>query len=482
VGSPAEIMKLGEAFSVSVEDSSDPSGDASSDKGGDPWFYLVDLSVKTALYHYIRWHSSVYTLMDIRYVGDDFDIQFFDADRTSLYDAVNSLLKSAVHGAAVCDRQGALYFEIDAGAINNAASTLNKTMFVDNMDWMGTPSITEQYTAETSYLEMGGVAYTNRDNGGSGTFTALLGSAPGTTPAYRGKNLKTSGLALSSQGQLNTLVGNVWENMNADFPEVSLELVGNFRNIDIAPQEVVTMTLQVGDTFRGLNWEQKAFTPRSMVWRYNSEESTFLPQVSMKEITQGNAGQTIAIPVVPPDGGYEEPPPIVPPIIPPLPVPIPTASAPFIPVFHGEDQDTNTPIFIGDNAYLIGGFDHYDAANTASRGIAVMNSPATITVIPLVILKTGVAGNDVRLQAFVDIYKPSSGNPFERDSTASVGYIDITVPAYTVGSNNFWLLADLSISVSVDAGDVVLTTVRRGGSVGSDTFVGSIYLQGWNVY
>jgi hypothetical protein len=320
LGSPSEIMKICEAFSVSVEDSSDPTADATN-KGGDPWFYFDGLTTKSALWHYYAFHSTVHTLMDVRYVGSEFDIQFFDVDRTSLYDAAQSFLKSTVFGEAVCDRQGALYFEVGAEATNNAASSLNQSMFIDNHDWMGTPSIVEQYTEETSYLESGGVAYTSYRNGGDGSFAAMMGSAPGVTPAYRGKNLKVSGLALSTQNQLNTLVGNVWESQNADFPEVNLDLVGNFRNLDIAPQEIVTLTVQEDDTFRGISWEQKAFTPRMMSWNYDAKKSLFLPSIALREVTQGNAGQTIVIPPAPPDGGYGQPPIPLPPPVPPIPVP-----------------------------------------------------------------------------------------------------------------------------------------------------------------
>jgi len=318
VGSPTEIMKLCEAFSVSVEDSNDPTGDATA-KGGDPWFYFVGLSSKTALWHYYKYHTSVLGQMDVRYVGDEFDIQFFDADRSSAYDAGNTFLKSTIYGAVVSDRQGNLYFEIDAGAIDSASSSLNQSMFIDNHDWMGMPAITEQQVYETSYIEIGGVSYTNYNNGGDGSFSALLSGAPGETPAYRGRNIKLSGMALSSQNQLNTLAGNIWENMNAKYPSVELDLVGNYRNLDIAPQEVVTMTLQEDDTFRGITWEQKAFTIRSISWTYDAEKSTLLPRVSLKEVTQGNAAETISIPVAPPSGGYEQPPIPLPPPIPPIP-------------------------------------------------------------------------------------------------------------------------------------------------------------------
>jgi hypothetical protein len=320
VGSPSEIMKAGEAFSVSVEDSGDPSGDATT-KGGSPWFYLEGLSVKTALYHYYRWHSSVYTLMDIRYVGTDWDIQYFDANRTSLYDASDTFLRTTIYGKTVCDRQGALYFEREAGAIDDAANNLDETWDLLKRDWIGNPAITERFVEEVAYLEMGGVAYYGISSG-SGTYSALLAAGPGLVPAYRGTNQKMSGVALTDQTQLNTLVGNIWENMNANYPDVSFDLAGNFRNIDIAPQEIVKVTLATEDTFRGISWAQKEFTPRSISWRYDAENGLLLPSVTLKEITKGNAGQRIAIPVAPPDDtGFEQPPIQVPPIIPPFPIP-----------------------------------------------------------------------------------------------------------------------------------------------------------------
>jgi len=441
VGSPAEIMKLGEAFSVSVEDSTNPTSDASS-KGGDPWFYLVGLSIKTGLYHYLRWHSSVYTLMDIRYVGTDWAIQYFDADRTSLYDAVNSLLKTSVHGAAVCDRQGALYFEIDAGAINNAESSLNSNMFIDNHDWMGTPSLNEKYADEVSYLEMGGVAYT----AGSG-YTPYLAAAPGETPAYRGKNIKMSGLALTDQSQLNTLVGNIWENMNADFPELSLNLAGNYRNIDIAPQEVLKVTLQPDDTFRGLSWVQKAFTPRSVGWTYNPKESTFLPQIELKEITQGDAGQSIVIPVEPPDEGFDQPPPPLPPPFPPLPPLLPGGIGTywFVPCIGGNDAAANPRTWMdGTIATTIAG------VNVETLGVAggvwgVPDGYSSITAVPV------IANNDpqqtIEMQFEMKTYQYDQGGVIEYE-TVTASHV------YTANELNW--VDELELTIAVVSGDVLI--------------------------
>ncbi len=476
VGSPTEIMKLGEAFSVSVEDSNDPTADANN-KGGDPWFYLVGLTVKTALYHYYRWHSSVYTLMDIRYIGDDFSIQFFDADRTSLYDAGNTLLKSVVFGASVSDRQGALYFEIDASAIDDAENNLNASMFVDSNDWMGSPSIVEQYTEEVSYLEAGGVI----NFPGSGTFAAVLAAAPGETPAYRGKNMKLSGFALSSQAQLNTLVGNIWENMNADFPEVSLDLVGNYRNLDIAPQEIVTLTLKSEDTFRGLEWEQKAFTPRAMSWTYDSLKGLFLPTINLNEITQGNAGESIVIPVAPPDGGFEQPPIQLPPPVPPIPIPIPSfggAVTFFAPALMGRKSSLallnfgsawNSPSTDGE---LGVGIQLDRDTTTIAEGWFAMPFGATSAIIYGVFQPRGDSGNLVFENeaeygpcgvAHGDLVNTTSGD---------VIYTPDTSAAH---------VCEIPITISANEGDIVQMLFSRKGGNGSDTNSLRTFFYGWLV-
>jgi hypothetical protein len=470
VGSPTEIMKIGEAFSVSIQDSSDPVADAGI-KGGDPWFYLVNLSIKTALYHYYALHSTAIHLMDVRFVGDDFDLQFFDSDRTSLFDAGNTLLKSSKYGEMVCDRQGNLYFETNVAAINNAESVLTQNMFIDNHDWMDISSITERYTGEVSYLEAGGVAYTNYDGGGTGTFSAILSAAPGETPSYRGKNIKMSGLALTNQGITNTLVGNIWESMNAQYPEVSLDMVGNYRNLDIAPQEKVTVTLRAEDTFRGLSWVQKAFTPTAMSWNYDPEKGTFLPSLTLKEITQGNAGETIAIPVEPPEDGFEQPPSTVPPPIPPIGIPpldwTLTPTELFVPAIGGDNPNVDV--------YYPGlGVQLEDAVTQNAGGIFKLPDgwDGSSLYIRAIGEATGASGN-----VFTQLWLTFGGigTAYFGDNTTSA--------AFSVGAvTGFELLCDGTFSsANLAAGQIIDVYMTRYGGHGSDTYSGEAFLVGFIV-
>ena len=63
-------------------------------------------------------------------------------------------MRTTVYGKTVCDRQGALYFEREAGAIDNAAANLDETWDLFKPDWIGNPAITEQFVEQVSYLDM----------------------------------------------------------------------------------------------------------------------------------------------------------------------------------------------------------------------------------------------------------------------------------------------------------------------------------------
>src|SRR3990167_9627891 len=78
-GSLTEVMKSSLGFSVSVESKASPA----------TWFELLDMDGRRALYHYLRWHSTAMQIADFQFIGNDQKIQFFDADRTSMFDAVD---------------------------------------------------------------------------------------------------------------------------------------------------------------------------------------------------------------------------------------------------------------------------------------------------------------------------------------------------------------------------------------------------------
>lgn len=319
VGSPTEVMKLSEGMITSVKSSSDPvAEDVVDDDIPSAWALLKDMNCKRAIYHYLRWHSTVLMTNDFEFRGGDKYIEYFDSDRESLYDAINNFMRGTLYGDVVCDRQGRIYAEV--GAASYDITTFNNiVMDTTKQDWIGSPSIEETYNYRLSYLEMGGIQFIPAPTGTfGGTSFAYLSCAPGVTPGYHGNVQTIDGMAFVDQDNLNDICGNVFAYINSKYAHVGLELSGNYRNIDITPLEVISLNLEANDNPKRLVWNQKRFHPTEMSWIYDPQKGTLLPTLTLHEITTGYSGGTITIPPVPPvvdpgGGGYDIPPIVIPP-------------------------------------------------------------------------------------------------------------------------------------------------------------------------
>lgn len=284
-----EVMKSALGFSVSVESVVSPS----------KWYQLYDLDCRRAIYHYLRWHTTALNIADFQFVGADQKIQYFDADRTSMFDAVDNLMRNTLLGQVVSDRQGKVWMEVEAKAYPNPTGSYVSVMEITKRDWMNDPIIEERLSDDTSYLELGGVAYTGVNQN---TFSALIASAPGLSPSFRGKVDTREGLALASQSQLNIMVGNVWANDNSQFPRISMDMTGAYRNLDIAPQEATFISIQPSDTVRNKLIEG-LYIPSGFDWKYDSRNQILLPSIDFQNLVNGNLGDSVEIPISPADAG-----------------------------------------------------------------------------------------------------------------------------------------------------------------------------------
>lgn len=312
VGSPIEIMKQIEGFSVAMNSSPNPSANTDKDIPS-KWVLIKDMDIKRGIYHYLRWHSTALLCNDFEFRGVDQYVEYFDSDRTSLYDAIQTFINSSIIGALVSDKQGKLWAEVDISATPNVPTAFPTTLVLSKQDWMEEPVIDERKISEVSFIEMGGMSYST----GTHTSTAYLSCAPGTVPGYGGKNEQIEGLAFGSQTELNTLVGNVYAYKNSRYPNIPIKLSQNFNNLDIAPQELIKMNVVPADTVRGITMTDKPFALRSLSWTYDPEKQIILPSIELSEVTVGFNGTTIPIPPVPPTGGedgggYSTPPIVIP--------------------------------------------------------------------------------------------------------------------------------------------------------------------------
>lgn len=292
VASITDTMKSTEGFSVSVESKASPS----------TWFELLDMDGQRAIYHYLKWHSTTLLFNDVEFKGTDRKIQYFDSDRESIFDAIDNYMRGTLLGTFVADRQGKLWAEVGAVAYSNPTGSFATIQEITKRDWMGEPSIRQQLTPTMSFIELGGVAYSGTT---TGTYSALIGCAPGQTPNIRGTVERTQGLALLGQDQLNELAGNVYANKNAKYPGISMPMAGNYAHFDIAPQETVDMNILSTDT----NTRIPIHAPYlidSVSWTFDTKNKIRLPSVEFTALVNGTAGETITIPDIPDGGGYSD--------------------------------------------------------------------------------------------------------------------------------------------------------------------------------
>ena len=289
VGSATEMMKLTEGFSISVRDG-DPTVLTEDDPSG--WVVVLDMDIRRALYHYLRWHSTVLNCCDFQFKGDDRRIQYFDADRSSLFDAVNTIMSGAFIGKIVTDRQGKVWAERDVWV----EPTIYETGFtIAKQDWIGDPQIEETSIDKVSFLEMGGTSYDGN------TFAPLIASAPGSWPGYRGKIERVQGLALDSQAELNQITGDVFAQMNVKYSSVELAMAGSYRTFDIAPQEKYAITVNKSDSVRVVDFTGLTFYPETLRHSFDSRAERLMTTITFQQIASGNGAdaETITIPVEP---------------------------------------------------------------------------------------------------------------------------------------------------------------------------------------
>jgi hypothetical protein len=284
VSSVTQFLKQMEGFSASVESKPSPS----------TWFELLDMDGRRALYHYLRWHSTVLNINDFQFFGTDQKIQYFDADRQSIFDAIDNYMRGTLLGQVCADLQGKIYAEVWAKAYSNPTGSFPTQMDITKRDWLGEPNLQENLIPEISHIETGGVAYSGAI---TGTFDALLSNAPGSTPGYRGNTEQISGLALASQSQLNIMTGNLLANRIAKNKQIGMQMGGNYRNMDIAPQMAVQMDILSTDTTSGSEIHSP-YIVDSIRWNYNAKNKILLPDVDFEILVNGEVGETIIIPPV----------------------------------------------------------------------------------------------------------------------------------------------------------------------------------------
>jgi hypothetical protein len=202
-----------------------------------------------------------------------------------------------------------------------------------------------------------------------------------------------------------------------------------------------------------------------MTWNYDAQNNLLLPSISLAEVTQGNAGQTVAIPVTPPDAGFKQPPIQLPPPMPPFPVP---------PIDWGVGGGTNyaAPVYGYDSTNSLdlfySGAGIYFDGTTTSKCYGVWRVPDTYvseTVTIAVAISMGGAATST-VNAKLQAYRERCDAAIVSDTDA---YSDVVVANTGIRTLNCIYAKEVSVSLSLQAGDCIRIVFDRAGTAGSGT-------------
>lgn len=281
IGSPSEMLKQGENFAISVESMANPSA----------WWHFYDMTTKKAMYHYVKWHSTLMKVADIFWLGKDYYVQYFDSERTNMWDAMKAFMKPTLIGDVSCNNKGQVVFQTEPESFTTPTLSYPKIMTLSDRDVVGQVDINENLFGEMSYLEMGGIQYIGALNGNNSF--PLLSAAPGTAPRYYGKNSSNQGLALESQNNLNEITGNMYAKANANPQSFRAQMAGNYR-FTLAPLNMMNVYVPASRTVQN-KMVSGTYYANNINYNYDAEDGYLSSSVEFMQVVNGIPGATLEI-------------------------------------------------------------------------------------------------------------------------------------------------------------------------------------------
>lgn len=277
IGSASEVLKRTENFAISVESMSNPS----------KWWHFLNMTTKMAMYHYIKWHSTLMKVADIFWLGKDYKVQFFDSERTNIWDAIQAFMKPTLIGSAVTNNKGQVVFQTEPESFTTPTQAYSSIMTLDDRDVVGDVTVEENMYGEMSYLEMGGIGYDGT------TSVPFLSAAPGIAPRYYGKNQGNQGLALLNQTNLNEITGNIYAKANADPQSFRASMAGNYR-YTIAPLNQALVYVPANRTSRN-KMVSGTFYVDNVNYNFDAQDGYLSSTVDFVPVVNGIPGVTLEI-------------------------------------------------------------------------------------------------------------------------------------------------------------------------------------------
>jgi hypothetical protein len=315
---PQYWLANADAFPIGLEDT-----DFADNGGGEPtrWTEMEDLDTDRALWHFLRWRTTLTRFTDIFLTGDTKQAGTIKAVNGKLWAQLVTLCRTTILAIPCFDRYARLFVRIEP--LYESVATRNTwplVMTVSNTD-VARVATTPRVVAEYSIAEISGVRFTN------GTYAAVGSKSPGDVPLPFGTEpLEITGLIMDDQAGSNSLAGMIVGSGLSALSEATIELAQNNRFFDPAwahrLQLIDTSTYSV----RTLNTTH-VLMARTVEFEYDHDSATLSVRLECREygdpigaVAMTFPGEGSEEPAEPPSEPPEEPP--APPEEPPAPEPV----------------------------------------------------------------------------------------------------------------------------------------------------------------
>ena len=246
------------------------------------WNQIQSMTVDMALYRLIKWQSTLADICDFTFTGDTTRIQFAVANTGSQLAQVNSLAGLKLIASIVFDRLSCGFVFKSPSVMTAAERSAVPVLYsINSEDWQSI-DVDRKTSASSSMIEVNGSSWDGAVS------TLIYARAPGNTSNPHGvPQSPYTELALSASSDCARIAGDVYASDNNPYPSIDTDLFTNNDFLDIAPAQVVIISIVAGDNPRGMAISNARAIPQSITVGLSDSDQM---SVNWSLETDGNDG------------------------------------------------------------------------------------------------------------------------------------------------------------------------------------------------
>ena len=296
------LLKNEYMFSISL---------AARPSGIDTWYEYEDwLTIGRACHHIWKWHSTLFEVADVAGLVDNTDLRAYaEFENGTLYTMPDTMARQhGIRAHVVCSKRGwvhltqdvQLMLDADRAVLSTAATLTEDDYHHLSLSRQTQDRVALVYGSGLKFLGTFSVDDTGENQPDVDPYCAL---APGSKPSGMGEGvINFERQVLTSQNQLNQLVGRVYGQANNIYPDIRLDLSGDYLYfVDINWAEFWEIDIAATDTIKGIIEPDLHLIARDITATINgSDIETF---VTFEPEAEADIGVTSECPGPPSDLG-----------------------------------------------------------------------------------------------------------------------------------------------------------------------------------